>query len=241
MHDYPRFLPVGEAALTVEFGNGIDPAFNMAAIALGAALEAAGLSGICETVPSYRSLLVHYDPTVIGFDRTVAALRPLIAVDGQGGAPDGRLWTVPVAYGAPFGADMDEVSGLLGMTPAGIAAAHAGAEYRVYTVGFAPGMPMMGGLPAALHIPRRQSPRPGVPVGAVIIGGMQTAIVPVQTLSGWYILGRTPLRLFDPCRADPFLVRHGDTVRFRQVGAADCERMAALPHAELLALIGEPG
>jgi KipI family sensor histidine kinase inhibitor len=237
MEPYPRFLPVGDAALTVEFGDAIDPAINAAVVALDMCLAASDVDGIIETVPSYRSLLIRYDPAEIGFDPLVAALRPLIGQDVWSDGPGGRRWIVPVSYDAPFATDLPEVAERFGMAAEQVIAAHTEPDYKVYTVGFAPGMPLMGGLPAPLHIPRRQSPRPGVPAGAVIIGGMQAAIVPVVTLSGWYILGQTPVRPFDPRRGNPFLFRHGDTVRFRSINTAEYHRMAALPWDELFSLI----
>jgi KipI family sensor histidine kinase inhibitor len=146
-----------------------------------------------------------------------------------------------VVYDPPHGRDLAEVAQRLALTQDQVIALHSGAKYQVYMVGFAPGLPYLGGLPDALHIPRRQIPRPRVPAGAVMIGGMQALIVPTPLPSGWYILGQTPLRPFDPAREDPFLFRAGDHVRFRQIDAAEGHRLAGLTVDALLPLVRDQG
>ncbi|MGH7040933.1 MAG: 5-oxoprolinase subunit PxpB [Acetobacteraceae bacterium] len=245
----PRILPLGDAALTVEFGDTIHSSLSSAVLALEQAVVAAELPGVQETVPSYRALLILYDPAEIGFRPLAARLRALLAasVAPQAGLPEAELpeagartaWTVPVAYDPPFGLDLGELSAALGHAPEQIRARHAAARYSVYMVGFAPGFTYLGGLDPALAVPRRATPRPLVPAGSVMIGGQQAAIVSVPIPTGWYVLGRTPLAAFDPQRADPFLFRPGDTVRFRPVPPAEFARLAALPAAELCALARE--
>jgi inhibitor of KinA len=239
--DYPRFLPVGDAALTVEFGDTISPELNAQVVALDLALATAELDGIIEAAPSYRSLLICYDPLEISFRRLVAELRRLLAGSSQVGQAGAVTWTVPVVYDPPHGSDLAEVAQRLALTPEQVIALHSGAEYQVYMMGFAPGLPYLGGLPAALHIRRREIPRPRVPAGAVMIGGMQALIVPTPLPSGWYVLGQTPLRPFDPLRDDPFLFRAGDRVRFRRVDAVEGNRLAGLTADALLPLVRAQG
>jgi inhibitor of KinA len=239
--DYPRFLPVGDAALTVEFGDTISPELNAQVVALEFALASAELDGIIEAAPSYRSLLICYDPLEISFRRLVAELRHLLAGGVQARQAGAVTWTVPVVYDPPHGSDLAEVAQRLALTPEQVIALHSGAEYQVYMMGFAPGLPYLGGLPATLHIPRREIPRPRVPAGAVMIGGMQALIVPTPLPSGWYVLGQTPLRPFDPARDDPFLFRAGDRVRFRRVDAAEGDRLAGLTADALLPLVRAQG
>jgi KipI family sensor histidine kinase inhibitor len=237
---YPRFLPVGDSALTVEFGDAITPELNARVVALDIALAAAELDGIVETAPSYRSLLICYEPLEISFGHLVAELRRLLARGGpalQGGTV---TWHVPVAYDPPYGLDLAEVAQRLGLTEAQVIATHSGADYQVYMVGFAPGLPYLGPLPEALHISRRETPRPQVPAGAVMIGGIQANIVPMPVPSAWYVLGRTPLRLFDPARHDPFLIRAGDRLRFRRIDAAEFDHLANLAIESLLPLVRMP-
>lgn len=235
----PYILPLGDTALTVDFGEAIDPERNRAVLALEQAIAAAELPGVLETVPSYRALLVLYEPAEIGFAALAARLRALLAQTEAPASGAATRWTVPVAYDPPFGLDLAELAQALGLPVEQIRARHTAASYSVYMVGFAPGFTYLGGLDPVLALPRRATPRPHVPAGSVMIGGQQASIVSVPIPTGWYVLGRTPLCAFDPGRADPFLFRPGDTVRFRPVPPAEFERLAALPAEELCALARE--
>ncbi len=226
-HSYPRFLPVGDTALTVEFGEAIDPAINAAVMSLDRALAAAEIPGIIETVPTYRSLLICYEPAELPYQALLGHLRELLAEGLQGTRRTGRVWTVPVAFGAPFGEDLDGVATTLDLQPDEVIAAHAGIEYLVYLVGFNPGAPNLGGLPERLHIPRRKVPHPMVAAGSVAIGGMQTGITSIAIPTGWHILGRTPVRPFAVNRDEPFLFKPGDRIRFRPICAAEFNDLAA--------------
>jgi KipI family sensor histidine kinase inhibitor len=231
---YPRFAPVGEAALTVEFGNAVEPALNAQVIALDTALAAAELDGIVETVPSYRSLLVCYEPLEISYHKLVAELRRLLAHGLQERAGRAMTWDVPVVYEASYGIDLPEVVQRTNLTEEAVVSLHTSAEYVIYTIGYAPGMPYLGGVPPALHLSRRDTPRPHVEAGAVMIGGAQACIVPTTVPSAWYQLGLTPLRPFDVSRADPFLFRPGDRIRFRRVALAEFEWLSRLSFEALL-------
>ena len=237
---YPRFLPVGDTALSVEFGDAISPELNARVVALDLALAAAELDGIVETAPSYRSLLICYEPLEISFVSLVAALRGLLSRDGLVWRGEAVTWSVPVVYDPPYSLDLAEVAQRLSLTEEQVIGIHSQSEYRVYMVGFAPGLPYLGPLPEALHISRRDTPRPQVPAGAVMIGGIQANIVPMPVPSAWYVLGRTPLRLFDPDRQDPFQFRAGDRLRFRRIDAGEFERLAGLDSEALMPLVRVP-
>jgi KipI family sensor histidine kinase inhibitor len=237
---YPRFLPVGDSALTVEFGDAIAPELNQAVVHLDIALAAAELDGISETIPSYRSLLICYEPLEISFQQLVTEVRNLLSVEVRTLAARRTDWTVPVVYDPPYADDVPEVARRLGLSEEAVISIHTAVDYQVYMVGFAPGLPYLGGLPTELHISRREVPRPKVPAGAVMIGGVQAGIVPIPVPSAWYILGRTPLRPFEAERQDPFLFRSGDHVRFRRIDAAEFDRLADLPSDELLRLVQSP-
>jgi KipI family sensor histidine kinase inhibitor len=216
---YPRFLPVGDLALSVEFGNVIDPAINAAVIALDVALAAAELPGIVETVPTYRSLLICYEPAEIDHATLVDAVRSLLpSIASASGRRGGRRWLVPVAYGGTFGADLEEAAAALGLSPEQVVELHASVDFLVYLVGFNPGAPNLGGLPPPLHIARRAVPRPKVPASSVAIGGMQSGITSIDSPTGWYVLGRTPVKPYDPRRSPPFLFEAGDRIRFCPIG-----------------------
>lgn len=223
----PKVLPAGDAAFSVEFGDAIDPALNARVHALDRALADGALPGIVETVPTYRSLLVYFDPLRCD----PAALRQALlaraaATEGAAPAP-GRLFRVPVRYGGPMGEDLEAVAARLSLTPDEVVRLHAAAEYRVYMIGFSPGLAYLGGLNPKLHIPRRDDPRPAVPRGAVLMAGQQTLFYPVEMPTGFHVLGRTPVRAFDLGRPEPFLLKPGDRVRFVAIDDGEYARLDA--------------
>ncbi|WP_136685810.1 5-oxoprolinase subunit PxpB [Falsirhodobacter xinxiangensis] len=212
----PRILPAGDAALVVEFGDAISVELHDRVIALDQALQAEGVLGVTETVPTYRSLLVLYDPGVI----RGAVLAETLAIMAQkaGGRMQGtRLWHVPVLYGHDAGLDLDEMAEMNGMTTEALIALHGSVDYRVYMIGFAPGFTYLGGLPETLHTPRLTTPRQLTSAGGIAIGGAQACIGALPSPSGWRFLGRTPLRSFDPAREEVFAFRPGDMIRFHPV------------------------
>jgi KipI family sensor histidine kinase inhibitor len=231
---FPRFAPVGDSALSVEFDDEIDPAVNALVRALDRAIVVSNLSGIIETVPSFRSLLIIYEPEDVGLAALVEALERLILDGLNARTVTGRSWMVPVAYGFPTDADLLEVSEATNLTRDEIIAIHCGTEQQVYLVGFVPGLPVLGGLPGALHLSRRADSRPGIPAGRVMIGGMQGLIVPMPMPTGYYSLGQTPLRPYIAGAADPFLFRPGDRIRFRPITPLELETLADAPIEDFL-------
>ena len=223
MSSSPRILPCGDAALAVEFGNEIDPRLNARVLELDARLQGSA-DGIVETVPTYRSLLVHYVLTVTDFESLKAAVLAA-SRDLSDELREGRLWEVPVVYGGAFGIDLDEVAQLHGLTPAQLIEKHAAPVYRVYMLGFVPGFAYLGGLDRAIATPRRETPRSRTPAGTISIGGIQALIASIEAPSGWHLLGRTPVRSFLPRRNPVFLFEAGDRVRFRPIDAAHWEEL----------------
>jgi KipI family sensor histidine kinase inhibitor len=220
----PRFLPAGDCALSVELGDAVDPAVNRRVLELDARVRRAALPGIVETVPTYRSLFVQYEPAAVAFADLVERLRPLVPEGDV--RSEGRRWIFPVCYGGEFGIDLELVAGIHGLPAEEVIALHLAAEYRVYMIGFAPGFAYLGGLPARLHTPRRETPRLRIPENSVAIGGVQAGITSIPIPSGWHLLGRTPARMFDLGRGeDAFLLGPGDIVRFERIDAAAFRRL----------------
>jgi KipI family sensor histidine kinase inhibitor len=209
----PRFLDAGEAALVVEFGNTVDPAINDRVLALDAALRADPPVGICECVPTYRSLMIHYDPLEIDRETLIAFVHRAAGnvVERQGQA---ATWTLPCCYDSALAEDLDEAAQILGLTREQAVALHAKATYRVYMCGFTPGQVYLGGVPEPLKISRRPAPRPPHPAGAVLIGGGLCVVAPFVMPTGWYVMGQTPERLYAAERKNPFLIQAGDLLRF---------------------------
>ena len=214
----PRVLPCGDTALAVEFGGEIDPATNARVLALDARVSR-GVPGVIETVPTYRSLLVHYDPVATDFDALGAALTALSA-DLPETPAEGRLWRIPVVYGGAFGIDLDDVAARHGLDTADLIARHAAPVYRVYMIGFMPGFAYLGGLDPSIATPRRETPRAKTPAGSISIGGVQAAVASIEAPSGWRLLGRTPVRTFMLGRDPPFILGPGDRVTFDPTPAA---------------------
>ncbi len=223
---YPAFRPCGDGALALELGDRIDVGVNARVIALAAAVDAAAIDGVTEIVPSYRSLLVRYDPEIVcgrALERRLAEL----AQSAKAADAPTRRWTIPVVYGGAVGLDLDEVAAMKGLTPQQLIDLHAGCEYRVFMIGFAPGFAYLGGLPEILHTPRLQKPRQYVAAGGIGIGGQQGSVNSVAGPSGWRFIGWTPVRVFDPARKTPFLLQAGDRVRFTPISLEEAEPLAA--------------
>ena len=214
MYEQPRFLPAGDRAMVVELGDSISPETNERVHGLLRAIETSGLPEIVDLVPTYRSLLVQYNPLVSSFDE----LRETIATMAGGlvdaGGQDPRTVEIPTLYGGDHGPDLPFVAEHSGLPPDEVVEVHAGTDYLVYMMGFTPGFPYLGGLSERLHTPRLETPRQVTPSGSVGIAEGQTGVYPVESPGGWRIIGRTPLRLFDPARQPPTLLAAGDYARF---------------------------
>ncbi|THD62670.1 MAG: 5-oxoprolinase subunit PxpB [Bradyrhizobium sp.] len=214
----PRLLPSGDSAITVEFSRHIDDAENQRVLALDRAVATEAIAGVTETVPTYRSLLVHYDPLQIGFDALSEKLGALAQLPVPPAAKT-RRWRIPVVYGGEHGIDLEDVAKTLNTTPDDIVARHIAADYRVAMIGFTPGWSYLSGLPASLQMPRRQNPRLLTPAGTVSIGGVQTGVQCLAGPSGWHLLGRTAVRTYQLHRDPIFLLEPGDRVTFDPVDA----------------------
>ncbi|KJC60113.1 allophanate hydrolase [Bradyrhizobium sp. LTSPM299] len=224
----PRLLPSGDSAITVEFSRTIDEAANRRVLALDRFIAAEPIAGITETVPTYRSLLVHYDPVQIDFG-TLGEQLLARAEQALPTAAGTRRWRIPVAYGGEHGADLEDVAKTLNTTPDDIVARHVAGDYRVAMIGFTPGWSYLSGLETFLHMPRRQNPRLLTPAGTVSIGGIQTGVQCLAGPSGWHLLGRTAVRTYQLHRDPIFLLEPGDAITFTAIDAktfADQDRAA---------------
>jgi inhibitor of KinA len=224
---FPRILACGDSALSVELSDTIDEAVSERVIALARSLSDAPIEGVEELVPTYRSLMVVYDPAIIRGLNLAPALQQRLDVLTVGNGRSQRF-DVPVVYGGAVGMDLQDLADMKGMTVSQLIELHSSVEYRVYMIGFAPGFAYLGGLPESLHTPRLATPRQRIEASAIGIGGKQASINSVPGPSGWRFIGRTPLRLFDPVRPQPFLLGAGDRLRFRPVSEDEAVRLDRL-------------
>jgi inhibitor of KinA len=209
-----RVFPCGEAGISVEFGNAIEPAVNARVRHLFQVLKIAQPIGLVDLIPSYHSLFIEYDPCLCSFERLLCVVEDAIREGSGPAVEDGPVVEIPVCYADEYGPDAEELAAVHLLSVEDMILIHSSPIYTVYMIGFMPGFPYLGGLDERLITPRRQAPRRNVPAGSVGIADRQTGIYPLASPGGWQLIGRTPLRLFDPSRPEPFLLKTGDRVRF---------------------------
>ena len=213
----PIVSALGDAALTLTFGDRISEELSRTVVSRARGISMAGIIGVTDVVPSYASLTVFYDPTIIGYDDIQ---RHVLAVVRKNSEPDvdivsshRKVKRIPVLYDGP---DLSEVAKRTGLSTEEVIALHSGTEYRVFVTGFVPGFAYLGILDERLVLPRRDEPRKRVPQGSVAIAERQTGVYPAATPGGWHILGTTTTTMFDPNREQPALLQVGDVVRFER-------------------------
>jgi KipI family sensor histidine kinase inhibitor len=210
---YPCVVAFGEAALLVEFADQPDLRANMRVRALEARLRASPPPGLRNLIPGMVSLLVEFDPFAADVSALEQRVHEELAPAAQPDFTPGRLRTLPTVYGGQFGPDLDDVAKSIGLSADEVIRRHAAAEVTVYMIGFSPGYPYMGLLPAEFALPRRTTPRDRIPPGSVAIAERMTSIYTRATPGGWHIIGRTPAVLFDESRDPPAYLAPGDRVR----------------------------
>jgi KipI family sensor histidine kinase inhibitor len=216
-------LPLGDAAVTVEFGREISAGVNEGALGFAQAVRIQHWEGVLDIVPAYASVTIHVDPLRLPVSILSERLRDLV-FDATT-VSSGRTHRIPVLYGGEWGPDLGDVAAFARLSPAETIELHYSPLYRVYMLGFSPGFPYMGLVPASIAMPRLATPRTVVPAGSVGIAESQTAVYPTATPGGWRIIGRTPVSLFQPQSSSPFLLSPGDWVQFHPIDAKEFARM----------------
>jgi len=216
----------GDKGLLVEFGQGIDPQVNAKVRAMTRALEQKRPKGVIEMIPTYRSLLFIYDPELTTPDQLCNGIDIIENTLEKIVISPCKVVEIPVCYGNAFGPDMETVQKPHGLTMEQVIHLHSSPEYLIYMVGFTPGFAFLGGLDEKLHTPRLATPRMLVPEGSVGIANNQTGMYPIASPGGWQLIGRTPLKLFAPDRANPFLYKAGDKIKFKPISEPEYERLA---------------
>ncbi|MBQ2739759.1 MAG: 5-oxoprolinase subunit PxpB [Oscillibacter sp.] len=227
-----RFLLTGDTSVTVEFGNEISTEINAKIRAFNIALQQSKIPGIVETVPTYRSLAVHYDPEVILYGALVKKLKGLLGQLDNIQIPPSDVLEIPVLYGGEEGPDIQFVAEHNGKTVQEVIDIHTSTEYLIYMLGFTPGFTYLGGMSEEIATPRLKTPRVLIPGGSVGIAGAQTGVYPIDSPGGWQLIGRTPVRMYDPDRATPILPEAGQYIKFYAIDKAEYDRIAALEAGE---------
>ncbi len=220
-----RVIPAGDTALVVEFGDRIDRGLNNKVLALAGRLDEAQVDGIVETVPTFRSLTVHYEPMVVPFAALSARIATLMQ-DLRTGETASQSWRLPACYDASVAPDLDDVAARTNLSPAQVIERHSAVAYHVYMLGFLPGQAYMGDVAPELALPRRESPRMKIPAGSLAIAMTMTSIFPQETPCGWHLIGRSPVPLWDKSGAMA-LLRPGDQVSFAPVSLREYEDLLA--------------
>jgi KipI family sensor histidine kinase inhibitor len=215
----PRILPAGDSAWLIELDERIDAAVNARAIEIAHGVEAAGLP-VTDVVVGYRSIMVYIDPLSPRAAGVESSLCEIANAPSTTSGVAGASVEVPACYDGPYGPDLADVAAFGACTADEVIALHLSREYRVFVVGFVPGFAYMASVDPRIAAPRRTSPRLKVPAGSVAVAAGQTGVYPAETPGGWSLIGRCPIRPYDPDRAEPFLFRPGDRVRFRRITEA---------------------
>lgn len=215
---------MGDRGLLVEFGNDISPEVNEKVRRIALALQREHLEGIVEMVPTYRSLLIIYNALILTIDALKKRVTRIEEGLQQTPFPEPKLTQIPAVYGEPYGPDLDYVAQYHQISSEEVIQLHCSKPYLIYMIGFMPGYPYMGELPDGLITPRLKTPRLLVPAGSVAIAQKQTGIYSMESPGGWQIIGRTPIKLFDPPKKPPALLRMGDFVQFYPISKKEFEQ-----------------
>ncbi|NLC04256.1 MAG: 5-oxoprolinase subunit PxpB [Tissierellia bacterium] len=214
MYNEIKFLPAGDKSLVMEFGNIIDPEINAKIRNVVAAIEDSNLESISELIPTYRSILVIYNPLLIEYKSLIESLKEIANNLGDESKTEARIVELPTVYGGEYGPDIEFVAKHNNITVEEVIKFHSSTDYLLYMLGFTPGFGYLGGMRKEIETPRLQVPRTKIPAGSTGIAGSQTGIYPIDSPGGWQLIGRTPVRLYDPKAEVPILLNAGDYVRF---------------------------
>lgn len=220
-----HFRLVGDRGLLMEYGDVIDPVVNQKVRSISIVAKQDMPPGVIEIIPAYRSIMIIYNPSVTKpqklQDAFISLEKGLTDID----IPPPKTIEIPVCYGGKLGPDIQVVAESNNISVTDVIRLHSQPEYIIYMIGFAPGFPFLGGLPETLHTPRLKTPRTSVPQGSVGIANKQTGIYPAESPGGWQLIGRTPLKLFDPARSNPILYQAGDRIRFISISEDEYQRL----------------
>lgn len=214
MYSEIKYLHSGDKSLVMEFGNSIKPEINAKIRNMVMAIDENTIKGISEIIPTYRSILIIYDPLLIEYNNLIEYLKETYSSLGDSSEGATRIVELPTVYGGEYGPDIEFVAKHNNLTVEQVIKLHSSTDYLLYMLGFTPGFGYLGGMKKEIETPRLQVPRTKIPAGSTGIAGNQTGIYPIDSPGGWQLIGRTPVKLYDPLATTPILLNAGDYVRF---------------------------
>lgn len=223
-----RILTEGDSSILIEFGQEISPEINRRITATVQLLKEQHIEGVVDIIPAFCSLLINYDPRVIGYDELKARMMSLVKVEAKAADGKKKVFEIPVCYGGEYGPDLQNIAEHAGLSTEEVIRIHSSKDYLIYMLGFLPGFTYLGGLDERIHTPRLANPRVKISAGSVGIGGSQTGIYPLDSPGGWQLMGMTPVKTYDPLREVPILVEAGDYIRFVPVDEEEYLRIKEL-------------
>ena len=226
MYDKPRFLLAGDSGLLVEFGASIDPEINRKVRQIFLSLEETPIEGVIEVIPTYRSILISYNPFQTGPETLKRKILDRENNLERGEIPPPETVEIQVTYGDEFGPDLEFVAQYNKLTPEEVIQIHTSGTYLIYMLGFTPGFPFLGGLSEKIFTPRLENPRQLVPAGSVGIANNQTGIYSIDSPGGWQLIGKTPIKLYDPTGSPPILLKAGNYLKFKSVSKKEYQKIA---------------
>lgn len=218
-----KYIPSGDSAFIVKFGSEISEDINKQIRSYYLVLTELNIEGIIECIPSYTDLMVLYDPLILNYKELLVQLKSAAEKINSVTIPEAREIEIPVLYGEKFGEDLEVVKSHTGLSIDDIIKIHSEAKYLVYMLGFTPGFCYLGGMNERIATPRKKTPSQKILAGSVGIAANQTGVYPITSPGGWQIIGRTPLKLFDPDRKNEFLIQAGDYLKFKPINEEEYE------------------
>ena len=225
----PIISPVGDCAISIDFGQVIDPKINRHIRQTIERIQELKLDGITELVPTYCALLIQYDAMLYSYSDICNLMEPLLEPSATDDANERvTVIEIPTVYGGEFGPDLGFVASHNNLSEDEVVSIHSGTDYLVYMLGFIPGFTYLGGMDPRIATPRLSSPRTLIPAGSVGIAGEQTGTYPSDSPGGWQIIGRTPVTMYDMSKEQAALLSAGDYVRYVPIDEAEYNRIKAL-------------
>ncbi len=225
MYDKIKFLTAGDSAIVMEFGDTIEKEINARIAAVVESLKKKNIDCILDILPTYRSILINYDPVKISYGEMVDTLKGLSKANSGEQSDEVRLIEIPTLYGGEYGPDIDFVAENAKLSKEEVVKIHSGTDYLVYMMGFMPGFTYLGGLDERIATPRLKSPRLKIEPGSVGIAANQTGMYPLESPGGWQLIGRTPLKLFDDTKEPPVFIQAGDYIRYVSIDQKEYDRI----------------